>query len=169
MPRVRDLLYRFRPAGAPGAAGGTGVPVDRGTAAQEELEPLFALLAVTARDCTAIVAQAERDADARRNEDAERARGLVAQAREQVQPKRAAAAAALGRRLGADTADALAVAEREVLELRARVSQQAPDLVDRVVAAVRGLIVDDASLHGRVRDVGDPDGHDLDQRSGGAA
>ena len=29
MPRVRDVLHRFSPAGAPGAASTAGVPVDR--------------------------------------------------------------------------------------------------------------------------------------------
>jgi hypothetical protein len=148
MPRVRDLLYRFRPAGTPGAAGGAGVPVDRGAAAREELEPVFALLSATTVDCADIVAQAERDARKQRAADAERARGLVAQAREQVLPERAAATAAVGRQLAADAAGAVAAAERDALELQIRVDQRAPELVDRVVADVRAFLADDRQWGG---------------------
>ena len=50
MPRVRDVLYRFRPAGAPGAASSAGVPVDRSADLAAELEPVFALLADTEQE-----------------------------------------------------------------------------------------------------------------------
>ncbi len=62
MPRVRDLLYRFRPAGTPGAAGQAGVPADRAAETAAELEPLFARLADTEQECREILAQARRDA-----------------------------------------------------------------------------------------------------------
>jgi len=37
MPRVRELLNRFRPAGASGAASGAGVPVDRHAGVEAEV------------------------------------------------------------------------------------------------------------------------------------
>ena len=45
VPRVSDLLYRFRPSGAPGAATQAGVPADRARDLAEELEPVFASVA----------------------------------------------------------------------------------------------------------------------------
>lgn len=140
MPRVRDLLYRFRPAGAPGAAGGAGVPADRGAALTAELDWLFALLASTDVECAAIVAQAEGDARALRAADAERARNLVTQARDQAPADRAAAAVRLQRVADADISAALAGAEREARELRTRAEERTASVVDRVVHAVQELV-----------------------------
>jgi hypothetical protein len=154
MPRVRDLLYRFRPAGAPGAAGGAGVPADRGAGLAVELDWLFAQLAPTDVECATIVALAEGDARARRAADVERARNLVMQARGRVLPERAAAAVRLRRLAEADISGAVAGAEREASELRARAVERTPAFVDSVVQAVRALIDVD---------------HKLDARGGGAA
>ena len=57
MVRVREVLHSFRPAGAPGAAGAVGVPADRGADLAAELEPEFAQLASTERECARIAAQ----------------------------------------------------------------------------------------------------------------
>jgi hypothetical protein len=55
MPRVGDLLDRFRPAGTPGPAAAAGVPADRrAAAAEEELAPVFTALADVERECTAL-------------------------------------------------------------------------------------------------------------------
>jgi len=61
MPRVRDLLYRFRPSGAPGGASATGVPIDRAATVAAELEPLFGQLAEVERRCDGIQDAASRD------------------------------------------------------------------------------------------------------------
>ena len=73
MARVRDVLYRFRPAGAPGAASAAGVPVDRAADLAAELEPLLAQLATTERTVAGIREQAIRDAAEIRARDVERA------------------------------------------------------------------------------------------------
>ncbi len=73
MPRVRDWLDRFRPAGGPGAPSAAGVPTDRHAAASAELAPVFAALAEAGR-----IAQ-----DARRSA-ADQAGRLVAGAHEQA-------------------------------------------------------------------------------------
>ncbi|HEX7745917.1 MAG TPA: hypothetical protein VF462_11720, partial [Micromonosporaceae bacterium] len=64
MPAVRELLDRFRPAGAPGAASAAGVPADRQTTASAELDPVFAALADVVAKCAGLRATAVRDAGA---------------------------------------------------------------------------------------------------------
>jgi hypothetical protein len=64
----------------------------------------------------------------------ERVRGISAQARDRTSSERASAAARL-RKQGAG--DALAAAEREAIELRARVEERAPSFVDSIVVAAR--------------------------------
>ena len=93
MSRVRDVLHRFRPSGAPGAATAAGVPVDRAVEAAAELEPVFALLEETQRECADILDRAGLDAAATRARDAERARAVLASGRALVEAERAAAAA----------------------------------------------------------------------------
>lgn len=68
MPRVRDLLYRFRPARAPGAAASAGVPVDRTAELTAELEPLIAAAeAHTASERAAATDEAQLHAESRRS------------------------------------------------------------------------------------------------------
>ena len=74
MPRVRDLLYRFRPSGAPGAATAAGVPVDRTAKLAAELDPVFARLADTEEECAAILAEGRRRAEDIRRRDQGRCR-----------------------------------------------------------------------------------------------
>jgi hypothetical protein len=138
MPRVRDLLYRFRPAGAPGAASSAGVPVDRGADLAAELDPVFARLAATERECAEIVAAAHGAADARRAQAAQQARACVATARERLDDERAAAAAV--RRSGGPEADALDDSQAEVSEVRRRADERMGTYVDRVVDRVLPLV-----------------------------
>jgi hypothetical protein len=93
MPRVRDVLHRFRPSGSPGAATAAGVPADRAGELAAELEPVFALLADTERECANILENAREGEAEIRARDAERARGVVAAGRALVESERAAAAA----------------------------------------------------------------------------
>jgi len=80
MPRVRDVLYRFRPSGAPGGASTSGVPIDRAATVAAELEPLFGQLAEVERQCESIQDAARRDTAAVKAAAAERPcdRGAVA-------------------------------------------------------------------------------------------
>lgn len=93
MPRVRDVLQRFRPSGAPGAATAAGVPVDRAHELAAELEPVFALLAETERECAVVRDRARLVEAGIRARDAERARGVLAAGRARVEAQRAEAAA----------------------------------------------------------------------------
>jgi hypothetical protein len=145
VPRVRDLLYRFRPAGAPGAASAAGVPVDRGADLAAELEPLFAQLADTEDACTAIREQARGDAERIRARETERARGIVAAANARTQAERAAATAQLRQRAETESSALLAAAEQEAAAVRERAAEQMPAYVAQVVASVRGLLGEDES------------------------
>jgi len=142
MPRVRDLLYRFRPAGAPGAAGAAGVPVDRSADLAAELEPLFAELVGTERECAQISEQARQDAIGLRAREAERARTVVTAAGAQVQVERAAVAAQSQQRAEAEFATEVAAAACEAAALRDRARERMPVCVARVVESIRELIGD---------------------------
>ena len=105
MPRVRDFLYRFRPAGAPGAAAAAAVPIDRTAELTAELKPLFASLARTERECADIRERADGDAVAIRAHAADRARGLLSVAEARTAAERAAAAATAQQRAESQAAD----------------------------------------------------------------
>jgi len=81
MASTRDLLQRFRPAGAPGAATATGVPADRLEERDAELDPVFRLLADTVTESTRIRREAATEAERRRQRAREAAVALVAEAR----------------------------------------------------------------------------------------
>jgi hypothetical protein len=93
MPRVRDVLHRFRPSGTPGAATAAGVPVDRAVELAAELAPVFALLEETERECAQVLDRAGHDAAGARARDAERVAAVVASGRARVEAERASAAA----------------------------------------------------------------------------
>lgn len=140
MPRVRDLLYRFRPVGAPGAASATGMPVDRGAEQAAELEPLLAQLADTERGCVRIREQGDRDAERIRARASEQARSIVAAATTATAAERAAASARLRRQTETESAELLAGAQLEAAAVRERAAERVPDYVDRAVASVRALL-----------------------------
>lgn len=142
MPRVRDLLYRFRPSGTPGAATAAGVPADRTVEAAAELEPVFAQLAETERQCAEIMARGRADADAIRARDSETARSILATGRALV-PAERATAAARARDLGrAESRATLVAGQREVEQVHVQVEESLPEYVERVVASVRSLLED---------------------------
>jgi cell division septum initiation protein DivIVA len=146
MSRVRDVLYRFRPVGAPGAASAAGVPVDRGADLAAELGPLFDLLADTERTCAGIVERAERDAAEVRARDVAHAREIVSSARARVDATRVDAAARIVQRDEAGRTDALAAAQRDAAELHDRAAERIPSYVGLVVASVDGLIGDEGRV-----------------------
>lgn len=142
MPRIRDLLHRFRPAGAPGAAGAAGVPVDRAADLAAELAPLFADLAGTEQESADIREQGRRDAAEIRDRAAERAHAVVATTEQRVAAEHAAAVARARRRAEGESRDAQAAAQRDAAELLDRAKSRTPAYVDRVVRSVRELISD---------------------------
>jgi hypothetical protein len=132
MPRVRDVLHRFRPSGAPGAATAAGVPVDRATELAAELQPVLALLEETERECADILERARVEESAIRARSADRARGVLVSGHALAEAERVAAVARTraggGGRTGASTvnrgAGGAAIAEH----------------VELVVDAVRSLL-----------------------------
>jgi hypothetical protein len=140
MPRVRDLLYRFRPSGAPGAANAAGVPADRALEQTTELEPLLALLASTEQDCREIVEVARREATDIRARCADEARSTVAAARSREPAERAAAAARVQRRGRALTTSAAVAAHQHEVDIRQQAARMMPVHVEQVVDAVRSMI-----------------------------
>jgi hypothetical protein len=142
MPRVSEFLDRFRPAGAPGAASGAGVPSDRRAGMEAELEPVFAALDEVQRECARLRETAAERAGRRREEAAGQARVIVARARAGAQAARAEAAAD-ARRQAADEIAAIAVsAERAADAVRRSARQRRPELVARVVEMVRAELAE---------------------------
>ena len=142
MVRVRDVLHSFRPAGAPGAAGAAGVPADRGADLAAELEPVFAQLASTERECAGIAARAGQAAAKVRAREAERARGTIAAARERMDAERAAAVAQMRPNALEKSTSAAVAAEREAAVIRRHAGEHMGSYVDLVVASV-GRLIDD--------------------------
>ena len=140
MPRVRDLLYRFRPSGVPGAATPVGVPADRAFELNAEFEPILMLLETTQQECADVLAAGRRDAAATRRRDAARAEGIVASGRARVEAQRVAATAQIRDRghAGHDAVDR--AAERVLDDLRERVNRLLPSYVGRVADSVQVLI-----------------------------
>jgi len=136
MPRARDLLERFKPAGTPGAAAHRGVPVDRVAEFAAELEPVLAKLSETADEADQIRAQGRLEAERRRAAAVELAQATLASAASLAAADRAQEATRLSRASTTETAETLGAAERAVGELRQRAAARLPALVDEVVAAV---------------------------------
>ncbi len=140
MPRVRDLLHRFRPSGAPGGASTTGVPIDRAATAAAELEPLFLLLTEVDRQCDDLEDAARRDASAITAAAAERVHAILADASGRAEAERAAALTRMRGQCAADGNAELAAARVEAAAIKEHSSQRMAGYVDSVVAAVGELI-----------------------------
>jgi hypothetical protein len=139
MLRARDLLERFRPVGAPGAAAPAGVPVDRVAELSRELQPVFDELLEVQERCAELRAAAEVEARRRRDRGAEEARTIVAAARLDAEAQRADAAGRVREEAERESAATVAAAEREAAEIRRRVAERLDDHVARVVAALRAI------------------------------
>lgn len=137
MPRARDLLARFRPAGTPGAAGPAGVPADRLAELGRELRPVFDELAATEEEARAIRETARLEADRRRAAAAQRARAIVDDARRDADAQRADAAARVLREAGQEAATTLADARREADATARRAAGRYDAYVVRVLDALR--------------------------------
>ncbi|MGF7120592.1 hypothetical protein [Rhodococcus sp. AG1013] len=138
MPRSRDLLRRFRPAGTPGAAASTGVPADRVSELSAELAPILALVADDDAQADRVRAEAEQKAQRTTELAAQRARDRLTDARLRAEAERSAAAAQVGRGSAQQAERIVADARREADVVRERGRERIPDLVRRVVDDIRG-------------------------------
>lgn len=144
MARSRDLLQRFRPAGAPGTAAAAGVPADRVAELSAELEPVLAQLDEATQEAVRIRVGGSREAARLRTEAEQRARTMVATATREAEADRLAAAARVNRRAAAEAAETLDVARAEAAALRREADERLQQYADRVVAAVRSALLGDA-------------------------
>jgi hypothetical protein len=120
MPRSRDILQRFRPAGTPGAASPARVPADRVAEVSAELEPVFALLAATQEEAARVRSEATHEAEQRKQQALESASALVAAAHRQASADRADAALLVNRKVEEENARTLADAEHAADAVRRR-------------------------------------------------
>jgi hypothetical protein len=93
LPQLGDFLSRFRPAGAPGAAGRAGIPADRAAELSAELDPVLAMLAATDAECARLVAEAEQEASRIAAEAQDRAVSIAADGARRAERARGEAAA----------------------------------------------------------------------------
>ena len=137
MARVRELLERFRPAGAPGGATSAGVPADRRASLSAEVRPIFDALAPVLAECERIREQARAQARRREAEARRRAEAIVDRARMESEAERAAAAAAVRARVTSEYEQSLARARAQAQAVRERGERRRPALTARVVELVR--------------------------------
>lgn len=142
MPRPRDFLERFRPAGTPGAAAAAGVPADRVAELSAELEPLLATLADTQSEVSRVRSAADREAARRRRSAEERGRALVAAAARQAEAERAEASALGRRQAEVEATRTLESAAAEADAIRDRARHRLPAYVDRALDAARAAARD---------------------------
>ncbi len=136
MPRPRDVLQRFRYAGAPGSAAGGGVPADRAAEAAAELEPLLRLLDPAQEEARRLRDSGVREAGDVRRRAEDEAEQRASAARAAAAAVRAQAAADVVRRAADHEAEVRGAAEREARLVREVAAARMPEYVDRVVAAV---------------------------------
>jgi F0F1-type ATP synthase membrane subunit b/b' len=147
MPNLRELLNRFRPAGAPGAAGRAGVPADRAAELSAELGPVFRALATTTAQAATLRSAATAEAAARRAAAARKAQDIVAEAHRAAEGERAAAFSAAQADAGAEATRLLDEGRRAAAGISRRAEHLLPALVDSTVAtALTEAGLDDAGL-----------------------
>jgi hypothetical protein len=135
MPTLRELLNRFRPAAAPGAAGSVAVPADRAAERSAELAPIFQALAATRAEADAIRSAAAARAADRRSEAAAAAVRIVTDAHRDFDAQRAAGYAAARAGVEAATGALIDDGRRSADAVRRHARQRLPRLVPDVVTA----------------------------------
>ena len=140
MPRVRDLLYRFRPLGSPGSATRAGVPADRERALAEELEPFFASLSSTLADCRATVEEGRRQAAQVRARDAAAVDQLLASSEGRAATARATAKVQRQSEAGPEAAGLDVATDDQLAALRRRLEERLPSYQEQVAASVEALL-----------------------------
>lgn len=139
---MRDLLSRFRPAAAPGAAVRAGVPVDRSLELELEVGPVLALLDGADAECARILAQAWQDADGIRAQARDQASAITADAERTAEAIRDEAARQLLDAARDEASQAVAAAEREAARIRELAATRVPALADGAVAEIRQLLAE---------------------------
>lgn len=138
MPGLRDYLDRFRPAGAPGAAG-TAVPADRSRELEAELTAVLALLDGIHAECASAVAQARRDAERIVASARSEAAAAAGDADKRARAAREKAAREVLAAAQAEAESTVARAHQQALGVRDRARQRIPALANRAVGLVRDL------------------------------
>ena len=136
MVDVRRFLHQLRPAGAPGAAAGAAVPVDRRMALEAELAPVFAALVGTESECERIRSEAAEESAGLAAAAAAFAARTEADAESEAPARRAEATAGRleeGRR---ESRAVVAAAEREAARIAEHSAGAMPELVAEVLDAV---------------------------------
>lgn len=141
MPVWTDFLRRFRPAGAPGAAGPRGVPANRQADAAVELMPLWPLVDDIHTEVDRIRLRADEQAELLRRDGADDAAAIVEAARGREDSITSDAAARLRGRAAAEQTELRVAHMRAVRELRARTDERMARYVDRVVRQARNTII----------------------------
>lgn len=141
MPSTRDLLQRFRPAGAPGAATATGVPADRSHERDTELAGVFALLEETVAQAEAVRGAVTTQARQRRDRAREQALAKVAQARLDAEALRTQTVAQARDAISSSRRQNKDEAEQHGREIEREAERTRDQDVVRVVAAVRDLVL----------------------------
>lgn len=136
MAGLRDVLFRFRPAGTPGTPTPGAVPGDRAAEADAELAPVLADLADTEDEAARIRAEGRARASEVRERGERDARRIVEQARQDAQTVRADAEARARAVRAARSAALVAEAETEAVRLRDHAAGPVAANAARVVAAV---------------------------------
>lgn len=88
-----SILDRFRPVGAPGPAGPSGVPAADNQGPAAELAPVFAALAGDAASCAALVEEARLKAEGNMTQARAQAAAILSRARLEAGAERARATA----------------------------------------------------------------------------
>ncbi|KQX64530.1 hypothetical protein [Angustibacter sp. Root456] len=140
MTTARDLLERFRPAGAPGSPAAAGVPADRERSLREELEPVLDLLSPTESECDNARQQAQAVADRLRADAAARVAATLTSAHQRAEVARTEAAARQRRHSDHAAAAELDAAHHCAATVASRAAERSPALVVRAVAAVQRLL-----------------------------
>ncbi len=132
----QSILDRFRPVGAPGLGGATGVPLEDERGPAWELAPVFAALAPAITAADEAIAEADHAAKVLTSAATEQATQQGEQARLEAESLRAAAATrVLSDGQLADTAN-LGAAKKRAGNLTRRAHRRLPSAVDQVITAV---------------------------------
>lgn len=128
-----SVLDRFRPMGAPGPAGPSGVPAVDAQGPATELIPVFAALAADVHGCEELVAAARRQAEHDVAGARTQAAAIVSQAKLNASAARAEAAAVVERDAGARDARVMERARREADSVEEAGLAVIPAVVGKVI------------------------------------
>jgi vacuolar-type H+-ATPase subunit H len=136
-----NILDRFRPVGAPGPVGPSGVPATDERGPRGELVPVFTALAPDIESARTLVEQAEKDATAMLDRARDEASALLAQAQLDARSARAEAAARVAKK-NTVRDEALLATARDEAEVLARngtalIPEMVRTVVDRMLAELR--------------------------------